>query len=109
MRCVKASRVSVLKVSRVCRPRSASDNDVAGARVPLKFAEEDKDFCEALVPGAGERGEGTWSSWKDCKEEPRREYNRYQSTAHASPRSLEPQALLVSLSSFSLPELGSFQ
>ena len=36
------------EVSQVCRPHSAPNNDVA-AGVPLKFAEEDKGFGEALV------------------------------------------------------------
>ena len=77
------------EVSQVCRPHSAPNNDVA-AGVPLKFAEEDKDFGEALVPGAGEHGESTWSS-RDTRRlrGPRRRYHhasrmsRYRQRAQA--------------------------
>ena len=54
------------EVSQVYRPHSAPNNDVA-AGVLLKFAEEDKGFGEALVPGAGEHGKSTWSSREDCE------------------------------------------
>ena len=57
----------------------------------MKFAEEDKDFCEAPVPGAGERGESTGHHGKTARKNDdihvvtvtRHEWSRQQ--PHASP------------------------